>query len=412
MSQFRHFKAVYLHESARTRRAARDTVNPRYYVNIEIIPGLDELHVSRQVREMGGIPVRIAPKRISAGRVPQDYRVNFLLALHFGVQSGQSAGAVLEGLIEAETWPLREQLDPAVRVLKAGASFSDAMSIMGIYDVTTLAILEAGEQSGTLPQSIEAAVAHLERKGGSDALLKGGAVAIGIDLMVIVSSLASTRFGSLPMTKKQGFKSDDPAMIEAWNRALDIAFIGNDILLIISAGFVAGVLWLWWQYRVGTPEVRRRIDAGLLRVPYLGQALLDSAIAASTGVMGHLLRGGVMFLQAAEIAARSVQVSLMRDYWQDSIKQVSAGQPVGSVLAREPMSRSEQQVLTSQKSQPQLAAAFKQIGEYRQQQSERSKKKFIFAGVAVSFMFSGIGIALQLYINWIQIKGVMSSSGV
>lgn len=412
MSQFRHYQVVYLHENARTRRAVRDPVNARYFANTEIIPGLDELHIASQIRALGGIPVKITPKRVAAGKVPQDYRINFLIALHFGVQSGQSAGAILESLIEAETWPLREQLEPALLILKAGASFSEAMAILGIYDMATLAILEAGEQSGTLPQAVEAAVAHLERKGGSDALLKGGMYAIGIDMAVVLSSLIATRFGSLPMTSKQGFKSDDPAMIAAWDRAINIAYIGNDILLIIVAGLVAAGLWTWWQYRVGTPETRRAIDASLLKVPFLGPALQDSALAASSGVMGHLLRGGVMFLQAAEIAARSVQVSLIRDYWQESIKLVSAGQSVGDVLARDPMTQSEKRVLTSQKNQQQLASAFKQISEYRQKQSERNKKKFIVSGVVFSFLFSGIGIALQLYINWIQIKTVMSSSGV
>lgn len=410
--QYRHYKAIYLHETAHGSNAKRDTANERYFVNEAILPGFEATHITKQILEMGGVPISVKRVRVSRRKIPADYRVKFLLALHFGVQSGQSAGAVLERLIETEVWPLREQLEPALKILKAGASFSEAMAMIGMYDNTTLSILEAGEHTGTLRQSIEAALAHQERKGSTDALLKGATIMISVDVFVAVSSVAATRFGMLPQTVAQGFKSDDPAAIEQWDRAINIAFIGNDILLLITAACFAFGIWAWMKHAYGTAEDKKKVASWLYKVPFLGPALLHSALSASCGVMGHLLRGGVMFLQAAEITGKSSRLLQVKEYWGDAARQVLAGQTLASALAQDPMTQAEQRVLSSHGNREQLALAFTQISDYREKQASSSNKKFIFAGLASSFIYSGIGIALTLYVNWIQIKGVMSSSGI
>lgn len=412
MSNFRHFKVEYLHMQARTPKAERDSVNSIYFINKEVIPGLDERHAIRQVMEIGGIPLRVSRTFIWMRGLSDDYRIKFLVSLLFGVQNGQSAGTVLEHLIEAESWPLREKLEPALKVLKAGAKFSEAVAILGVFDESTISMLEAGEQTGSLKQSIAAAVKHLEKKNTSDALLKAAATAIGVDILIALSSVISSRFFLLPSMKEQGFKNDDPAVVEEWNKALDIAFVGNDILMIVTSLGIGYLLWMWGQYHFGDQDVRRKISMQLVKVPFLGPSLLHAAMGASTGVMAHLIKGGVMFLQGAEITARGAHLPQARDYWETSAKQVAAGQELQKALALSPMSIAEQRILSSHGNRDQLAEAFANISDYRQKQAEQSNKRFIVAGLISSLLYSCVGIALMLYVNWVQIRAVMSTSTV
>lgn len=409
---YRNYRVRYLSTQPLTPQAERDPVNPDYYVCEDILPALNADMALQQVIARGCVPVSAKMVRQVAGHISADYKLKFMMSIMFAVQSGVSVGAAMERTIEAESWPLRGQLDPALRLLRSGSSFSEALALLGMYDETTLAILQAGEHTGTMLQSLGAALNHLQRKGSADSLMKGAVGMILIDIMMAMSSSVSAVFGLLPQAEKQGLQTKDAVALAKWDFAIHVGYVSNWILLggallMLAAAFVA-----WACYEYGTQTAREKVEGFLRRMPFLGAALLHDALAVSTSISSHLLKGGVLFTSAVEITARSIRLPAVRRYWNDVLSLTMGGAPVSSALAREPLSNAEQRVVAAHTNSAQLAQAFEQISEFRTNQATKANKHFIVAGLVVSFLYSAMGIAATLYVNYIQITSIMSSSGM
>ena len=409
---YQNYRVRYLSHSPSSQTAKRDPLNPELWVCDEVLPAVNGDQALAQIIQRGDIPVYARIVRNKGRRVAPDYKLKFMLSIHFAVQAGVSAGSALERTIEAEPWPDREMLEPALRLLRSGATFSEAITLLELYDETTLAILMAGEQTGSLPQAFNAVLSHLQRKQTADGLLKGAIGAISLDIVMAMSSSISAVVGLLPQAEKQGLQTKDPAVLERWHNAIHIGYVSNYILL---AGAVVALLFgvmAWVMYQFGDREAREKVETFLRKMPFLGDALVHDAVAVSTMVTGYLLRGGVMFTNACEITIRSIKLPIVQGFWRKTLEQVMAGVPVGEALSREPLNSAEQRVVAAHCNQTQLAEAFEQIGSYRQQQAEKANKRFIVMGLVMSFLYSGLGIASTLYVNWVQITGLMSSSGL
>lgn len=406
---YRNFRVRYLSPYPVTPTAVKDSVNPEYWVCEDILPAINEDAALQQVIQRGCVPVSAKAVRSRIRHVTSDYKLKFMLSILFAVQAGASVGAALERTIESETWPLREQLDPALRLLRAGSTFSEAIALLGMYDETTLAILAAGEHTGTMQQSLSAALAHLQRKGNADGLMKSAVGMIVVDVLMAMTSSLTAVFGMLPQAEKQGLQTKDPVALADWDFALNVGYVSNGILLagaLIALGFA---FMAWAGYEYGTAETREKVERFLRRLPFLGPALLHDAMAVSTSIAGHLLKGGVLFTSAMEITARTIKLPAVRQYWSQVLSLTMGGAPLSSALARAPMTPAEQRVVAAHTNSAQLAEAFSQISEYRASQATKANKRFIFGGLMLSFLYSGLGIASTLYVNYIQITSIMSA---
>lgn len=407
---YHNFRVRYLATRPDSPSAVKDSVNPDLWVCEDIVPAVSEAAAFQQVIARGDIPVRARLVRHLARHIASDYKLKLMMAIMFAVQSGASVGAAMEQTIEAESWPLRAQLDPALRLLRSGSTFSEAISILGMYDETTLAILNAGEHTGTMKQSLATALNHLQRKGTADALMKSAVGMILVDVFMAMTSAMTAVFGLLPQAEKQGLQTKDPLALARWQDAIQIGYWSNWVLLVGAAIALLFAVVAWAGYEYGAPATRARVEQFLRRLPFLGDALLHDAIAVSTNIAGHLLKGGVLFASAAEITARTIRLPAVRDYWTKVLVLTLEGTPVSAALSRSPLTSAEQRVVAAHTSSAQLAEAFSQISDYRQGQAGKSNKMFVVAGLVGSFLYSGLGIVSTLYVNYIQITSIMSGS--
>ena len=407
---YKNFKVAYLSEVKSTPDAVRDKVNPDLWMCEDTLPGISADAVIQQVVRRGDTPIRVKPVTGRSSHIPADYRTKFLLAILFSVQAGTSAGRALEQTIESETWPLRGQLDPALRLSRAGASFSDALAILNVYDETTLAILGAGEQTGTMTQALSTALEHLQRKTTADTLLQGAIAMILLDIFIALSSSLSSVFGLLPQAEAQGLASKDPASLAAWTSAINLSYAFNWVLIAIAVFVLIFAMYIWYGYEFGTADAKLRAERHLKRLPFLGTALLHQAVAVTSSIAGHLLKGGVLFLHAAGITVRTTKHEFVRNYWSTVIQLIESGVPVGHALSRPPLTVAEQRVVASHTSSAQLSEAFSLISESRATSAATANKRFIIMGLVTSFVYSMLGIAATLYVNYIQFTALMAST--
>lgn len=407
---YRNYRVKYLANEQMTPTAERDTVNPDLWVCEDILPATSSDGALQQVIARGCVPISAKLVRHVAGHISADYKLKFLMSIMFAVQAGSSVGAAMERTIESEQWPLRGKLDPGLRLLRSGSTFSEAIALLGMYDETTLAILTAGEHTGTMQQALSTALQHLQRKSTADGLMKGAVGMILMDVFMAMTSSLSNVMGMIPQAEKQGIQTKDAEALAQFAQAIKFGYWSNYILLAGAAIALILAILAFLNYEYGGQTGRERIEGFLRKLPFLGAALEHDAVSTSTAIAGHLLKGGVLFVAAMEITSRTIRLPLVAGYWRNVLNLTLGGAPTASALAREPLTNAEQRVVASHTSSAQLAEAFAQISEYRQQQAMKANKKFIFSGLILSFLYSALGIASTLYVNYIQITAIMSGS--
>ncbi|MFD2274160.1 type II secretion system F family protein [Undibacterium arcticum] len=157
-----------------------------------------------QIIELGGTPVNfqlMKPRSRLFSKITGAYKEQFLRAIYFNC-SAMSAAKALEAVIESDTSSVRTQLNPALAIIKRGGSFMEAIEALNAFDESTLAILEAGERTGTLSEAINTAVEHLQSSATTAKLMIGMGTFAAIEVFMAVSSLLGNRYGMLPsMTK-------------------------------------------------------------------------------------------------------------------------------------------------------------------------------------------------------------------
>lgn len=411
-ASFKTFRVRYLSRTPDNPTAKPDPTSPDYWVCEDIYPAKDADSARKQVIAAGRIPVQVKWVRQQSSQVTSDYKLKFMMAILFAVQAGDSVGTALEKTIESEQWPLRGRLDPALRMLRAGATFTEALAILSFYDETTLAILGAGEHTGTMAQALGTALQHLQRKSSADNIMKSAVTMIMVDIMMAMSSSMSAVFGLLPQAEKQGLQTKDTEALAKWAQAIHLGYVSNWILLAGAAIALGFALVAWLGYEFGTPDTRKRVEKALRKLPYLGPSLLHDGMSVSTGIASHLLKGGVLFDSAVDITARAIRLPQVKEYWAKVRAVTLAGVPTTTAMAREPMTGAERRVLSAHTNAVQLAEALSQISAFRQEQSAKANKRFIVMGLVGSFLYSALGIASTLYVNYIQITSIMATTSV
>src|SRR5690606_28314561 len=103
----------------------------------------------------------------------------------------------------------------------------------------------------------------------------------------------------------------------------------------------------WWAVLLGiglagfafkkyhdTTSGRRRIDAGLLAMPVLGDVLRKSAVARFTRTLGTLISSGVSILDGLEITAKTAGNTVIQDAVMESRASIAGGDTIAAPLEK------------------------------------------------------------------------------
>ncbi len=103
----------------------------------------------------------------------------------------------------------------------------------------------------------------------------------------------------------------------------------------------------WWAVLLGiglvafafkkyhdTASGRRRVDAGLLAMPVLGDVLRKSAVARFTRTLGTLISSGVSILDGLEITAKTAGNTVIQDAVMESRASIAGGDTIAAPLEK------------------------------------------------------------------------------
>jgi type II secretory pathway component PulF len=216
--------------------------------------------------------------------------------------------------------------------LAGGASLAQAMREQGgAFDELCANIAEVGEDAGTLDASLERLAEFRERVEQ----LKGRVTtALIYPAIVLSTAVAATLFlmtfvvpRILEPLVEQGHALPLPTRVV--KGASDFVLAWWWVIALAAAGGAAALAALfrtdggrWWW------------DRAVLRLPLMGELVRKQAVVRIAVVVGTLLRSGVVFLRALEIAQRTTANRVLRDALRRCEQAVAAGGEIAEALSQ------------------------------------------------------------------------------
>ncbi len=217
--------------------------------------------------------------------------------------------------------------------VEQGASLADAMRKIpyGVFDEMTIHMVEVGESGGHLDKVLEELAGYKERS----LQFKNRVVsALLYPCMVIVVALVVGLFlMSFVVPKLLS------SLVEA----------GKELPLItqVIKGLSDLITGYWWMLILGaiaaivamamilaTAWGRHLFHRAQLGTPVLGELLRKQAIARIALIMASLMRGGIVFLAAIDIAKRSTSNTVLRKALNQCQDAVQSGSEIGAALEK------------------------------------------------------------------------------
>lgn len=397
-----NFDVEYLLKYSESINAIEDKKSPGWFRHKTVISAMSADYIKRDIRGKGGIPVKVSyikPKKKMFG-ASRDYKAQFLTAIHFNVQAGMSAGKALEKVIENETGAMRTDLNFALNVLRAGRPFLEAMEALNFFDATTLAILEAGEQAGRLPNALRTAVDHYLKSSAALKMMFGAVSWTILDIVMAISSVVGNRYSMIPMLMEN--KPTEPDKALAFEENMQLAILVNDVMLWATVALAVFVGWIIKSY-VGTNMVNKaKAEKVVMRIPAISDAIKNTGISASATVMSSLLKAGVPLDEAIQIARKASKVPMVIAYWNEVERRLQNGDSVAQALNQDMLDQSERLVIAAHGDRQQLAQAMDSIATKREELAAKASKRFAMFAFLASLVYSAIAVVITLWMVFMQ----------
>ena len=214
----------------------------------------------------------------------------------------------------------------------AGSSLAGTMrELPDTFDDLCVNITEVGEDAGTLDSSLSTLADFRERS----LQVKGriGTILIYPAIVLTTAMLASFFLMTFVVPKilepliEQG---------QALPWATRVVKSTSDFLLsygwigLIMIPIMLTIIALYLRTRKG----RWNYDQMMLRIPIVGELIRKQAIVQISIIISTLLKSGIVFLRAIEIARRSTRNVVLQDALNQCIKAITAGEDIAPAMAQ------------------------------------------------------------------------------
>jgi len=274
-------------------------------------------------RSTSGEPVTLGRKQ----------RLPFLEALRDLVTSGMSAGEAVRLLsVRIKDPGLRLLCTGLWERLSEGAPLSRALAAFPtVFDSSTVSLIQAGEATGSLQETLERLIAHLHEQRDLRAQLLT-ALAYPVLLMVVAVGLVLF-FLFFLLPRLQGLFTSLHGELPISTRLLvaGSSFTLHYGVFIVIAAVLGGIsLWRWRQTEAG----RNATDAWLLRLPLAGPFAVSQTVLSFSQTLGVLLANGITAAEALRMTERQIGNRVHRSAFRVATDRVLEGESLSSALAR------------------------------------------------------------------------------
>ncbi len=191
-----------------------------------------------------------------------------------------------------------------------------------VFSDLYIAMIKAGEESGSLSESLKTLSVQMERSSNLAKKVKGAMIypAIVITVMVIISILMMIYVMPQITDVFKGMDKDLPATTEFLIGASDF-FVDNTLVALVSIiGFVVGTLSF-----LKTKAGRTISSWVVVRLPVIGTMAKETNTARTARTLSSLLNSGVDVIQSIQITEEVIQNVFYKKILRDAAERVEKG---------------------------------------------------------------------------------------
>lgn len=275
-----------------------------------------------------------ASTRLNAQAPRRAERLPFLEALHDLTGSGLSAGEAVRLLSTRIKEPRLRTLCAGVwERISEGAPLSSALGgYPEVFDTGTVNLIQAGEATGSLNDTLSRLIAHLVEQRELRAQLmsalaypvfmvfvSGGVILFFLTfLLPRLQTLLSSLGGKMPASTK--------LLIGASQFALSIWGI-----MAVVAVVLALISFIGWRQ---TPAGRAQTDAWLLKLPLVGPFLVAQTVHSFSQTLSVLLENGITAAEALRMTEKQIANQVHRAAFNTATARVLEGEALSVALTR------------------------------------------------------------------------------
>lgn len=272
-------------------------------------------------------------RRLDARELRRAECLPFLEALHDLATSGLSAGEAVRLLsIRIKEPRLRALCAGIWEQISEGAALSRAMaSYPQVFDPSITNLIQAGEATGSLTDTLARLIAHLnEQREIRRQLLTAMAYPT---FMVVVAGGVILFFLFFLMPRLQTLLTSMHGKMPASTSLLIGAsefLLRYGLLILIGLVFAAVSFWRWRATEAG----RAATDAWMLRLPLIGPFAVSRTVLSFSQTLSVLLENGITAAEALRMTEKQIDNRVHRAAFNVATARVLEGESLSGALAR------------------------------------------------------------------------------
>ena len=226
----------------------------------------------------------------------------------------------------------RRVLDDVRDTITAGSSFADALGLHPhIFDRLYVAVVRAGELSGSLPVVLDALTIYLEKSAQLRRKVVG-AVTYPAVILAVAAGMVFTMIVFLVPVFEGVYARANTALPAPTRLLIAVSGVIRGYTLVVIAGAVAAAALLYMGAQ--SPRGRRLIDGAKLRVPLFGPLVRKAVLARTCRTLSVLLSSGIPLIEAMGTVARVSGNRVIEDALIEATAHVQDGATVADTLKR------------------------------------------------------------------------------
>lgn len=270
---------------------------------------------------------------INIGGIPMKDKVIFMRQMATMVGAGLPLTRSLEIMVQQASNPkFKKILQNVLASIQSGKSLADSFRMEEeVFDLITINLIEAGEESGNLENILEKIAVELEEKNALTRKIKSAMIYPAIILIVIIAVIVLMMLVLVP-SMADIYKDFDAELPFATKFLIGMSGLFVDYWWVVLSVFL--VLVVGFKYYVDTPKGKRNLDKLLLKIPSFGVIIAKVQLSQFTRILSLLLSSGVPIIKAIELTANSLGNTMFRETLEEAKDEVEKGGPLALPIAR------------------------------------------------------------------------------
>ncbi|MEA2715472.1 MAG: type pilus assembly protein PilC [Candidatus Parcubacteria bacterium] len=269
------------------------------------------------------------------GRVKMMEKINFARNLGSMLEAGLPLSRALS-VLERQTnnKVFKKVITDLIAEIDRGTTFSDSLGKhIKIFPAIFISMVHAGEQSGTLAESLKVVGAQMDSSYALERRVRGALIYPGviISAMILIGILMFIFVVPVLLKTFTELKVELPFTTRM---VLGLSnLIQNDgLILVVVIALVASGL-TWWARRKSGKLV---IHAALLKIPVIGMLVREVNTARTARTLSSLLSSGVDVVESVIITGTVVQNVHFRAVLEKSAESIKKGELMSKIFEANP----------------------------------------------------------------------------